>query len=68
MGEVYLAEDPELGRKLAIKILAESLRDRPKARRRFLLEARAAAALDHPFICKVDESGEIDGRPFIALE
>jgi serine/threonine-protein kinase len=68
MGEVYLAKDPVLGRKVALKCLAEALRERSDARRRFLLEAKASAALDHPYICKVYETGQDEGVPFIALE
>jgi eukaryotic-like serine/threonine-protein kinase len=68
MGIVYRAEDPTLGRTVAIKILAPAwLRD-PKTRERFQREARAAAALDHPNICTVYEVGTTDeGRPFLAM-
>jgi serine/threonine protein kinase len=64
MGEVYLAEDPSLGRKVALKFLSEALRTDEVARRRFLAEARSAAALDHPFICKIYETGRADGRDY----
>lgn len=68
MGEVYLAEDTQLGRRIAIKLLpAESASDK-KANRRLIREARAAAALDHPNICAVYEVGEADGRSFIAMQ
>lgn len=67
MGEVFLAEDTSLQRKVALKFLP-SLQDNPTARKRFLWEARAAAALDHPFICKIHETGEVDGQAFIAFE
>src|SRR5512143_2581134 len=62
MGEVYLAQDAKLDRRVAIKFLPEELHKDPKARERFLREAKAAAALDHPFICKVFEAGEVKGR------
>ena len=68
MSEVYLAEDTDLGRKVALKFLAASLLGDETARRRFVREAPAAAALDHPFICKVYGAGECDHRPFIAME
>ena len=68
MGEVYLAQDTLLDRKVAIKILpAESHADEP-AKKRLVIEARAAAKLDHPNICSVYEVGEADGRQFIAMQ
>ncbi|MGI8565329.1 MAG: serine/threonine protein kinase, partial [Pyrinomonadaceae bacterium] len=61
MGEVYLAEDPRLGRQVAVKILIpESLGD-VRANKRFIREAQAAASLDHPNICAVHEAGEENG-------
>jgi serine/threonine protein kinase/predicted Zn-dependent protease len=68
MGEVYLAKDTILDRKVAIKFLTAEMQQDPAARQRLLKEARAAAALDHPFICKVYETGEVEGEGFIAME
>ena len=76
MGEVYLADDLALKRRVALKFLlpvgAVEPRDAatPDAEspRRLLREARAAAQLDHPYICKVYEVGEHDGRAFLAME
>lgn len=67
MGEVHLAHDLHLDRRIALKFLtpAQAADD---ARRRLLREAKASAALDHPFICKTYETGELDGRHFIAME
>ncbi|HCC58160.1 MAG TPA: hypothetical protein DEQ47_13060 [Solibacterales bacterium] len=67
MGAVYLAIDTVLGRKVALKFLSAQEGD-PTLRDRFLLEARAAASIDHPYICKVYEAGELDGEAFIAME
>jgi len=67
MGEVFLAEDLSLHRKVALKFLLPAA-GREDADGRLLREARAAAHLDHPFICKVYEVGEHDGRPFLAIE
>ncbi len=68
MGEVYLAHDEHLDRRVALKFLAEELRDDPRIRERFLREAKSAAALDHPFICKIFEAGDYDGQAYIAME
>src|ERR1039457_1587217 len=68
MGVVYLAEDPVLNRKVALKVPHPSSTDSKTIRDRFLREARAAAALDHPAICRIYETGEIDGVLFIAME
>ena len=68
MGEVYLARDATLGRKVALKFLPDFMQEDETARKRFLQEAKLAAALDHPFICKVYEIGGEDERVFISLE
>src|SRR5262249_4635170 len=68
MGEVYLAEDNKLGRKVALKLLAlEFTRDRERIKR-FEQEARAASALNHPHILTIHEFNEINGIRFIATE
>src|SRR5262245_56308973 len=68
MGTVYRAVDVQLGREVALKFLAANLSDEPTARERFLREAHAAAALDHPHVCTIYEVGEADdGRVFMAM-
>jgi len=68
MGEVFLAEDTRLGRKVAIKfVLTEMLADQ-SARKRLVREARATARLDHPGVCSVYEVGEDAGRSFIVMQ
>src|SRR5690606_4666811 len=67
MGEVYRAEDLTLGRQVAVKFLAPGAAADPEARRRFLHEAKAAAALEHEGICAVHEAGEADGHLFIVM-
>jgi serine/threonine-protein kinase len=68
MGEVYLAQDTQLDRKIALKLLSESLQEDLTARKRFLQEAKSAAAIDHPYICNIFDVGEEGGRSFIAME
>ena len=68
MGEVFLAEDTSLGRRVALKFLPPELQNHPKARQRFLREAKATAALDHPYICKIYEIDAFEGRTFICME
>ncbi len=68
MSTVYEAEDTLLGRKVALKVIAESLLRDENAIARFEREARAAAALDHPNICTVYELMEYNGRPVIVME
>src|SRR5262249_54805089 len=68
MGEVYLAEDPRLHRKVALKVLPADLAANRDRMRRFEQEATAAAALNHPNIATVHEIGESAGVHFIAME
>jgi len=68
MGEVYLAQDTKLDRKLAIKFLHEEFSKDADKLNRFVQEARAASALNHPNILTVYEIGEVDGKNYIATE
>lgn len=68
MGEVYLAEDVRLRRRVALKVISPELAMDAAAGKRLLREARAAATLEHPNICTVYEVGEADGRSFIAMQ
>jgi eukaryotic-like serine/threonine-protein kinase len=68
MGQVYLAEDTRLLRKVAIKFLPVEAVNDERAKRRLIHEARAAATLDHPNICAIYEVGEADGHHFIAMQ
>src|SRR5438477_4652775 len=68
MGEVYLAQDTRLGRKVAIKFLPECFAADERARKRLVREAQAAAKLEHPNICGIHEVGEENGRSFIVMQ
>src|SRR5260370_33199496 len=68
MGEVYLAQDTKLDRKVAIKFLHEEFSKDADKLNRFVQEAKAASALNHPNILTVYEIGEVDGKNYIATE
>ncbi len=68
MGEVYLAEDIRLGRKVALKLLPAAYTTNDERVRRFEQEARAASALNHPNIITIHEIGEADAGRFIVME
>ena len=68
MATVYLAEDSSLGRKVALKVMAERYSEDGEFVERFRREAQAAARLNHPNIIAVYDRGEADGRPYIAME
>src|SRR5262249_24611294 len=67
MGTVYLAEDTQLDRRVALKVPRLRPEDGPEVWQRFYREARAAAMLDHPNICPVYDFGEIDGTPYLTM-
>ena len=67
MGVVYKAEDTKLERPVALKFLAAHLLSNEEAKKRFIREAKAAAALDHPNICTLYEIDEASGRTFLAM-
>lgn len=68
MGEVYLAEDTALGRKVALKVLRGDGDDEPGRLRRLIREAKATSALNHANIAQIYELGEADGIHFLVLE
>ncbi len=68
MGEVYLANDTKLDRKVALKLLPAEFTNRKDLLRRFIQEAKAASSLNHPNIITIHEIGQTDGVHFIATE
>jgi Tol biopolymer transport system component len=68
MGEVYVAEDSRLQRRVALKVLPKEMADDPERRARFEREARAVAALNHPNIVTIHSVEEADGVHFITME
>jgi len=67
MGVVYLAEQRELGRKVALKLLPDELAHDADFRARFERESRLAAAIDHPNVIPLYEAGEVEGTLFLAM-
>jgi serine/threonine protein kinase/Tfp pilus assembly protein PilF len=68
MGEVYVAEDERLGRKVALKFLPEEMAAEPERRKRFECEARALASLNHPNIVTIHSVEEREGLVFLVME
>jgi len=68
MGEVYLAEDLNLPRQVAIKFMAREYAATPELRARFKHEAQAAALINHPNVVTIYEVGEWESRPYLAME
>ncbi|MCA9621218.1 MAG: serine/threonine protein kinase [Myxococcales bacterium] len=68
MGEVYLARDTKLGRKVAVKVTRAEQLGSEEAVSAFLVEARATARFNHPHIVTIYASGEVSGHPYVVLE
>ena len=67
MGSVFLAQDTVLRREVALKLPLSGTEHDPEVRERFLQEARSAATLDHPYICRIYDADEADGRLYLAM-
>src|SRR5262249_31181864 len=67
MGTVYLAEDTQLQRKVALKVPRFTSTDGPQVLERFTREARAAAGIEHPNICPVYDVGEVNGTHYLTM-
>lgn len=68
MGEVYEGVDPKLGRRVALKVLGRKHRESTEFKQRFLREARALGAMNHPNVVQIYFIGEHEARPFLAME
>ena len=68
MGDVYRARDTRLNRLVAIKVISAGGDERPQSRTRFAAEARAIAALSHPHICALFDTGFEAGQPYLVME
>jgi len=68
MGEVYLAEDTKLDRQVALKFLPSRIKTGDNDKKRFIQEAKAAAALNHPNVCIIHDITEHEGQQFIVME
>ena len=68
MGRVYLARDAQLDRRVAIKVMKPAKARDPAARRRFIRESQAAAAVEHPHVMTIHQVGEDRGLPFIVMQ
>ena len=68
MGEVYRADDLELGQSVALKFLPKMLADDPRSMERFRGEVRLARQVSHPNVCRVYDIGQIDGHSFLSME
>jgi serine/threonine-protein kinase len=68
MGEVYRADDLELGQSVALKFLPKKLAEDPRALERFRGEVRLARQVSHPNVCRVYDIGQIDGQWFLSME
>jgi eukaryotic-like serine/threonine-protein kinase len=68
MGEVFKAEDTRLRRFVALKVIARDRQEIEESQQRFASEGRAIAALNHPHICTLYDTGFADGRPYLVME